>query len=215
VGIDWKRLEDRPPVTRVQSPECQKEVMLTSEILTIHGILVDWTRGGYARVRSKEKIMRAHRIAIAVMLIVSVSPTTRAIAQKPTVQNSAEAVEARTLLKLEDDWCKGLVSRDTMMFRRLLAAGFIYTENAKMMTGEEVIKGVLSGDKVERAVNQYMQVHEFGPVAVVTGVLAVTSRGKTGPYTTRYRFTDTWLSKGATWQIVAAQDYIIPDRKGQ
>lgn len=149
------------------------------------------------------------------MLIVSVSAAALASAQKPYAQHSPEAVEARTLLKLEDDWCKGLVNRDTVMFHRLLAPGFIYTENAKMMTGAEVIKGVVTGDKVERAWNQYMQVHEFGPVAVVTGVLAVTSRGKTGPYTTRYRFTDTWLNKGGTWQIVAAQDYVIPDRTGQ
>ena len=159
--------------------------------------------------------MRAHRIAIAVTLIVSVSPAMRASAQKPAVQNSREAVEARTLLKLEDDWCKGLVNRDTAIFRKLLAPGFIYTENASVMSRDSVIKSVFTGDKVERAVNQYMQVHEFGPVAVVTGVLAVTSRGKTGPYTTRYRFTDTWLSKGATWQIVAAQDYIIPDPTGR
>ena len=139
----------------------------------------------------------------------------RASAQKPPVQNSREAAEARTLLKLEDDWCKGLVNRDTAIFRKLMAPGFIYTENASVMSRDSVIKSVLSGDKVERAVNQYMQVHEFGPAAVVTGVLAVTSRGKTGPYTTRYRFTDTWLNTGGTWQIIAAQDYIIPDRTGR
>jgi ketosteroid isomerase-like protein len=160
-------------------------------------------------------MMRARRITIAVTLIVAVSPVSRAGAQKPTVQNSAEAIEARTLLKLEDDWCKGLVNRDAAMFRKLMAPGFIYTENAKVFSRDSVIKSVLSGDKVERAVNQYMQVHEFGPAAVVTGVLAVTSRGKTGAYTTRYRFTDTWLNSGGTWQIIAAQDYVIPDRSGQ
>jgi hypothetical protein len=159
--------------------------------------------------------MRAHRVAIAAMLIVAVSPVSRAGAQKPTVQNSAEAVEARTLLKLEDDWCKGLMSRDTVMFHRLLAPGFVYTENAQVMSGAEVIKGVMTGDKVERAWNQYMQVHEFGPAAVVTGVLSVTSRGKSGPYTTRYRFTDTWLNSGGKWQIIAAQDYILPDHPGK
>jgi hypothetical protein len=159
--------------------------------------------------------MRAHGIAVAVMLVVAVSPGSRAGAQKPTVQNSAEAVEARTLLKLEDDWCKGLVNRDASMFRKLLAPGFIYTENAKLFSRDSVIKSVLSGDKVERAVNQYMQVHEFGPAAIVTGVLAVTSRGKSGLYTTRYRFTDTWLNTGGTWQIIGAQDYVIPDRSGQ
>ncbi len=150
------------------------------------------------------------------MLIGSVSPTSRAGARKPSAQSSPEAVEARTLLKLEDDWCKGLMNRDTMVFRRLLAPGFIYTENGTLMSRDSVIKSVVTGDKVVRAWNQYMQVHEFGPAAVVTGVLAVTSRRKTGlPNTTRYRFTDTWLNKSGTWQLIAAQDYVIPDKSRQ
>ncbi len=159
--------------------------------------------------------MRARRLAIAAILIQSAFSNSHAGAQKPTVQNSREAAEAHALIKLEDDWCKGLVNRDTMMFRRLLAPGFIYTENEKLMSRDNVIKSIVTGDKVVRAWNQYMQVHEFGPVAAVTGVLAVTSRGKTGPYTTRYRFTDTWLNTNGTWQIVAAQDYVLPGKTGQ
>jgi ketosteroid isomerase-like protein len=159
--------------------------------------------------------MRAHRIAVVAMLVVFISPVARASAQRPTAQNSAEAAEARALLKLEDDWCKALVNRDASIFQKLMAPGFIYTENGKMFSRDSVIETMMAGDKVDRAVNQYMQVHEFGPAAVVTGVLAVTSRGKTGPYTTRYRFTDSWLNTGGTWQIIAAQDYVIPDRSGQ
>ncbi len=159
--------------------------------------------------------MRVQATAAVFALGVFIFPMSRARAQKPTVQNSAEAVEARTLLKLEDDWCKALVNRDPSIFRKLMAPGFIYTENAKMFTRDSVIQSLMTGDKVTRAVNQYMQVHEFGPAAVVTGVLAVTSRGKTGPYTTRYRFTDTWLNTGGTWQIIGAQDYVLPDRSGQ
>jgi len=134
-----------------------------------------------------------------------------ALAGSTQAQNSPQAAEARALLKLEDDWAKGLMNRDSTIFRRLTAPGFIYTENATLMTRDQVIKGIMTGDKVERAWNQYMVVHEFGPVAVVTGVLAVTSRGKKGLYTMRYRFTDTWLNTAGTWQAVAAQDYVIPD----
>jgi hypothetical protein len=159
--------------------------------------------------------MRSSRTHV-LLLVMGLAAVGKAGAQKSSdTQKSLEAVEARTLLKLEDDWCKGLVNRDPAIFRKLMAPGFIYTENAKVFTRDSVIKTILTGDRVERAVNQYMQVHEFGPAAVVTGVLAVTSRGKTGPYTTRYRFTDTWLNTGGTWQIIAAQDYVIPDRTGQ
>ncbi len=154
-------------------------------------------------------IMRVRSIQILAVMIALAS------AAKAEAQQSREAVEARTLLKLEDDWARALVTRDSMAFIRLTAPGFIYTENARLMTRNQVIGGVMTGDKVDRAWNQYLVVHEFGPVAVVTGILAVTSRGKTGPYTTRYRFTDTWLNTSGTWQAVAAQDFVIPDRSGQ
>ena len=30
------------------------------------------------------------------------------------------------------------------------------------------------------------------------------------PFTRRYRFTDTWLKRSGQWQIIAAQDYLVP-----
>ena len=158
--------------------------------------------------------MRGHelRVLALVMAVVVGGP---AGAQKPAVssqaQNSPQAIEAREILKREADWGNALVSRDTAAFRQLTAPGFVYTENAEMMTRDQVIKGIITGEKIERAVNQNMQVHEFGPVAVVTGVFVVTSRGKNGRHTIRYRFTDTWMKAGATWKAVAAQDYVMSD----
>ncbi len=100
-----------------------------------------------------------------------------------------------------------------MIFKRLTDPKFIYTEDATIMSREEVIHGVMtSGDKVESAHNEDMHVHDFGQVAVVTGILVVNSRGNKGPFTTRYRFTDTWMNKNGTWVAIAAQDYVIPDR---
>jgi len=44
--------------------------------------------------------------------------------------------------------------------------------------------------------------------AVVTGWLIVTGRAKSGAFTRRFRFTDTWVKLSGAWQIVAAQDYL-------
>jgi len=56
-----------------------------------------------------------------------------------------------------------------------------------------------------------MEVHQFGSTtAVVTGWLIVRGRGHGGPFLHRYRFTDTWVKGNAGWQIVAAQDYLMP-----
>jgi len=156
--------------------------------------------------------MRACRIQVpllAVVMTIAVAGTVEAQKVSPRVPTPVE----RTLFKLEDDWAKGLIKRDTLTFLRLTAPRFIYTEDATLMSREEVIHGIVtSGDKVEWAGNEDMKVHDFGPAAVVTGILVVKSRGKKGPFTTRYRFTDTWLNKSGTWQAIAAQDYVIPDK---
>jgi hypothetical protein len=166
-------------------------------------------------VKPQENPVRASRFFMLSLVIAALLSPFHAGAQKTAASKATQTAVERRLLKLEDNWCKGLVNRDATMFQRLLAPGFIYTENGTMMSRDAVIKSVVNGDKVVRAWNQGMQVHEFGPAAVVTGVLSVTSSGKTGQYTTRYRFTDTWLNKTGAWQLIAAQDYVIPDKPAQ
>ena len=116
------------------------------------------------------------------------------------------------LVRLENQWAAGLVKRDRALFDKLLAPKFVYTENEKLMTREDVLNDVSSGpDTVTAAHNEGMEVHEFGAVtAVVTGWLIVEGRSPGAPFTHRYRFTDTWVKRKAGWEIVAAQDYLAP-----
>jgi len=119
--------------------------------------------------------------------------------------------DARALLRLEDDWARALVKRDTVVFQRLLASGFVYTEDDKTMDRTTVLHEVGSGsDTVTAAHNEAMQVHRFGATALVTGWLVVQGRGSSGSFDRRYRFTDTWVKRGGRWQIVGAQDYFVP-----
>ena len=124
----------------------------------------------------------------------------------------AQDADTRALLQLEDGWASALVKRDTVTFKRLLADGFVYTENAQVMDRAAVLESVSRGsDTVEAAHNEEMQVHRYGPVtAVVTGWLVVQGRGANGAFNRRYRFTDTWVKRNNSWQIVAAQDYVAP-----
>ncbi len=118
---------------------------------------------------------------------------------------------ARTLLRLEDGWAAALVRRDTAFFGRILAPGFIYSENERTMFREAVLRDLAGGsDTVTSAHNEDMQVHGFGGTAVVTGWLVVRGRSAGGPFEHRYRFTDTWMRRAGRWQIVAAHDYLAP-----
>ncbi len=125
---------------------------------------------------------------------------------------NVQDTDERALLRLEDDWASALVKRDRVTFERLLADGFVYTENGQLMDRAAVLSSVIAGsDTVAAAHNDSMVVHRFGPVtAVVTGWLVVAGRGADGQFQRRYRFTDTWVKRGTRWQIVAAQDYVAP-----
>src|SRR5436190_23555759 len=125
---------------------------------------------------------------------------------------NVQDTDERALLRLEDDWASALVKRDRVTFERLLAAGFVYTENDQIMDRRAVLNSVVGGsDTIAAAHNDSMVVHRFGSVtAVVTGWLVVAGRGANGQFQRRYRFTDTWVKRGGRWQIVAAQDYVAP-----
>jgi ketosteroid isomerase-like protein len=119
--------------------------------------------------------------------------------------------EAGALLRLEDDWALALIHRDAAVFQRLLADGFIYTEDDRTMSRDDVLHDVVAGpDTVTAAHNEDMRVHRFGATAVVTGWLVVGGHGPDGSFERRYRFTDTWVHGGGRWQIVAAHDYLVP-----
>ncbi len=113
-------------------------------------------------------------------------------------------------IKLEDQWTTALVRRDTRTFDRLLAPGFVYTENASVMNRDDVIKSVTGSDRIEWARNEGMRLHDFGEVQVITGVLHLRGKGKQGSFDRRYQFTDTWQRRNGRWQIIAAQDYLVP-----
>lgn len=149
-----------------------------------------------------------HRfLARTAFLVVLAAPPL--LAQKKTTAATPTAAE---LVRLENQWTVGLVKRDRVLFDKLLAPRFVYTENDKLMSRADVLHEVAEGsDRVTAARNEGMEVHEYGPTtAVVTGWLIVAGRGTGGAFTHRYRFTDTWVKGASGWQIVAAQDYLAP-----
>jgi ketosteroid isomerase-like protein len=141
-----------------------------------------------------------------------------ALAQEPVARRGKEPVLAatveRTLFALEEEWTRALVRRDGAAFERLLAPGFVYTENDQVMTREELIRAVVAGsDTVASAGNEDMRAYVHGNTAVVTGWLVTRGRGAGGPFDRRYRYTDTWQYRGGRWRVIAAHDYLVPERR--
>jgi hypothetical protein len=128
----------------------------------------------------------------------------------PTGTRPVPRPTAMLPIRLEDQWTTAEVQRDSRTFERLLAPNFVYTEDASVKSRSDVIGSVTGSDRVDWARNEGMIVHDFGDVQVITGVLHLRGRGTEGPFDRRYRFTDTWQRRSGQWQIIAAQDYLIP-----
>lgn len=114
-----------------------------------------------------------------------------------------------TITRLENDFAHALVARDLPTFHRLLAANFVYTENGTVMNKDELLRAIMA-DRISSASNETMKVQPYGDTVVVTGILRTKGSGKDGTFDRRYRFTDTWLLRNGSWQLIAAQDYLLP-----
>ena len=138
-----------------------------------------------------------------------------ALATAPASSSSRDstspATGARALpIERENEWTRGLVARDPKVFDRLLAPGFVYTEDSGVMTRDDVIASATGEDTTTWAGNEDMKVHDFGDTQLVTGVLHVKGHSKGAPFDRRYAFTDTWQNRGGTWQLIGAQRKIGP-----
>ncbi|HEX6574245.1 MAG TPA: nuclear transport factor 2 family protein [Gemmatimonadaceae bacterium] len=120
-----------------------------------------------------------------------------------------QSATEKAVLSLEEEWTRALVRVDTVAFKRLTVPGFVYTEDNVMMTQPELLKAIVTGDRVEWAGNEGMKLHDYGNVAVVTGILVTKGKKNGKTWTNRYRFTDTWINRNGRWQAIAAQDYLI------
>lgn len=162
-----------------------------------------------AEIDSPETMMRRITVVVCVAILGGLAGTAGAQSN-----SQPKTAVARALFKLENDWTVGLVKRDTVLFKRITDPRFVYTEDAAIIPRADLIKGIATNpDNVTSSHNEDMTVHEFGNTAIVTGILVVNSTGKKGAYTTRYRFTDTWLSSNGKWALIGAQDYVIPEKK--
>ena len=129
-------------------------------------------------------------------------------AQQP---KAAPTADERAVLDLEEAWAKAVVKRDAATFKRLLAPGFTYTEDDRMQSGAELTRDIVSGsDTVTEARNEKLMTQSYGNTMIVTGWLVMRGRSGGKPFDRRYRFTDTWLKRDGQWQIIAAQDYLVP-----
>jgi ketosteroid isomerase-like protein len=120
----------------------------------------------------------------------------------------------KVLFKLEDDFTAAVVKRDAKALGKIVAPKWVYSDESGVMQRGEGIKAFTSGsDTVTSASNADMRALVYPSAAVVIGILQMKGRGPSGPFTRRYRYTDTWVLLDGRWQCVASQDYLMPEKK--
>jgi hypothetical protein len=142
------------------------------------------------------------RYLTALLVLASSSALAQNAPAKPTSPAAA-------VLKLEDSWAAALVKRDRATFERLLAPKFVYSEDTVTMDRATTMQGLVGEDVVTESHNEKMGAHVYGTTVVITGWLIVNGHNKAGQFKHRYRFTDTWIPKGSSFQIVAAHDVLV------
>jgi ketosteroid isomerase-like protein len=142
------------------------------------------------------------RVLVAGLLIAGVG--------RPAAAQS-EAVKRR-IATLEEAWIQAVIKRDAAAFNRLLAPGFVYTEDDRVYSKTQLIKEVTTGsDTVTSGRNEDLVIRVHGNTAIATGWLVLIGRGASGSFERRYRYTDTWQrSSDGSWRVIAAQDYLKP-----
>jgi len=151
------------------------------------------------------------RSLIALALILVAGKLMAQVAVTPPVKLNQEQATELNLARLETLWSTALMRRDRAAIERTLGPKFVYTLDDTMRYRSEYVAALLGpGDIITDARADSVEVQAAGNIGVTTGWRTVVGRNAQGPFERRYRFTDTWMPRSGTWQLLAAHDYLVP-----
>jgi ketosteroid isomerase-like protein len=128
---------------------------------------------------------------------------------KGSLKNNAE----QELKRLENEWLNSYLRGDKQTFDRIVADDFTRTdESGKFATKAEERALVQAPPASVSAslTNEDMHVRVYGNSAIVTGLIVSRVQGS---LSFQSRFTDTFIKRGARWQVVARHYSRVPTER--
>lgn len=130
----------------------------------------------------------------------------------PAAGQSSQAEAEHYIIESERQWAESVANGDTGAIERILADDFLGVDpdgrlydKAKMVADTRTAPNYFLSNHLNE-----VKVRFFGDTAVAQG--SETWERRTGtPKRGRFVWTDTWIKRNGKWQIVAAEDLIVPE----
>ena len=161
--------------------------------------------------------MKKQYVLLALMLVgppVAYAQTTAAKPGTAAAGAGAGNVD-QALTKIEHDSLAALLKKDAAGFGKYLAEDAVFTgPDGMVQTKAELVADVKSGAlNLESSDVSDMKIHVHGDAAAVTYSSVDKGKYKTQDISGRYRWTDFFVRRGGTWQIVAGQGTPVQEAK--
>ena len=154
--------------------------------------------------------MRQSLTAIALALVAPAS-SSAAIAKTircPAPKLASQTEVERYIIASEEAWAKSVATNDATVVQRILAPDFVWVLDGELLNKKRAVESAAAGPgPFVSNEPDYVHVRFFGDTAVAQGSETWSKKnGKRG----KFVWTDTWVNRKGCWQIVNAQDTVVP-----
>jgi ketosteroid isomerase-like protein len=144
-------------------------------------------------------------------ILIAASLLTGGCARASKQETDPEAVRAE-ILAIENQWATAIERQDAAAFERLATEDFRFIdENGRVLNRAQYIaERSHNPDNVESAVQDEIEVRQYGDAAIATGRSTLHGTRDGAPFVYRFRWTDVYVWRAGRWQPVSAQLTALP-----
>jgi ketosteroid isomerase-like protein len=146
------------------------------------------------------------RVILLAATLTTLAACSRSSTTAEATSGPAPAGAEQDLLRIEQEWGDALGRHDSTFFNRVLADDYLATVGAKTETKREYMAENLSGPPTpaDRYELGDTHVRQYGPVAIVTGLVTYPAQDR------RERYTEVWTKEGGQWRVHVGHYNTVP-----
>jgi ketosteroid isomerase-like protein len=137
---------------------------------------------------------------------------TKAVTQSERPNTALEPAVRAEILALENQWATAIARQDAAAFERLAAGDFRFIEHDGhvLNRAQYIAARSHNPENVESAVQDEIEVRQYGDAAIATGRSIIHGRRDGAPFMYRFRWTDVYVRRAGRWQAVSGQLTPLP-----